>query len=113
MPTLMRFSYLLLAALSVVSFSSWAQPAPKAPANRSVLWQISGKQLAKPSYVFGTMHLVCAGDLTVSRAVRRAMAKAGQITMELDMDNPTMQEQMRAHLTLPAGQTLAACISQQ
>ena len=110
----MRFFPLLLAAFSVASLTGSAQRAPAlapAPAPKALLWEISGKQLKQPSYVFGTMHIVCADNLNISAAVQQALAKTEQLTLELDMDSPTMGEEMRAHLTLPAGQTVQACMS--
>ena len=34
----------------------------------SLLWEISGKDITKPSYLFGTMHLLCADDAKLTTA---------------------------------------------
>ena len=110
----------LAAALLVASPLAHAQKAarttqstPVAASTKSLLWEISGNKLAKPSYVFGTIHLLCADDLKVSEAVKRAVGNSQQVALELDMDSPTMGEEMRSRLTLPAGQTVQGCMTKE
>lgn len=78
-----------------------------------MLWEISGNKLAKPSYLYGTIHLLCADDLVVSDAVKKAVASSEQVAMELDMDSPTMMQEMQARMTLPAGQNVQGCLSKE
>jgi uncharacterized protein YbaP (TraB family) len=54
---------------------------------KSLLWEISGKEMEKPSYLFGTMHLVCKNDALLSSAMEKIIAKAEAVYFELDMDN--------------------------
>ena len=58
----------------------------------SLLWEVSGKGLAAPSYLYGTMHMVCAEDTKMSEGLKDAIKKAKQVYFELDMDN--MEEMM-------------------
>ena len=60
--------------------------------NNSLLWEISGKGLSSPSYLYGTMHMVCAEDTRMSEGLKNAIQKAKQVYFELDMDN--MEEMM-------------------
>ena len=53
----------------------------------TLLWEISGNHLAKPSYLFGTMHLLCAADAQLSDSLRYAISNAKQIYFEIDLDN--------------------------
>jgi len=55
--------YLLLAAgLMTATLAK-----PQTPNNpHTLLWRISGKGTAHPSYLFGTMHILCAGDAQLS-----------------------------------------------
>ncbi len=55
--------------------------------NNTLLWKISGNGLSKPSYLFGTIHLLCANDLQLSDSLKAAIAQADQVFLELDMDN--------------------------
>lgn len=62
------------------------QPAYNHLAN-TLLWQISGNGLTHPSYLFGTMHILCSDDATLSDSLKLAIKQCGQIYFELDMDN--------------------------
>jgi uncharacterized protein len=53
----------------------------------TLLWRISGKNLSKPSYLFGTIHLLCAEDIQLSDSLRSAIQLSDKIYLELDMDN--------------------------
>jgi uncharacterized protein YbaP (TraB family) len=107
----------LAAALLLASPLAQAQKAVKATvvpaAPKSLLYEISGNKLAKPSYLFGTIHLLCAADLKLSENVQKAVSKSQQVTLELDMDSPTMGEEMRGLLMLPAGQTVQGCMTKE
>lgn len=60
----------------------------------TLLWQVSGNGLEKPSYIFGTMHLLCAEDAVLSDSIKFVLDKVDKIYFELDMDN--MVEMMGA-----------------
>jgi uncharacterized protein YbaP (TraB family) len=53
----------------------------------SLLWEISGNQMAHPSYLFGTMHMLCAADAQLSDSLRYAIATVKQVYFELNLDN--------------------------
>ncbi|MGZ8543952.1 MAG: TraB/GumN family protein [Flavisolibacter sp.] len=53
----------------------------------TLLWRISGNGLAKPSYLFGTMHMICANDIGVSDSLKHAISQADKVYLELDMDD--------------------------
>lgn len=54
---------------------------------RSLLWQITGNGLVKPSYIFGTMHLMCAEDALVSPSLTTVVKQVKQVYFEVDMDH--------------------------
>ena len=67
-----------------------AQPVLKsAPDNNSLLWEISGNGLSKPSYLFGTFHLMCKDDIHFSEPLKQALSNATELYLELDMDDPS------------------------
>jgi uncharacterized protein len=53
----------------------------------TLLWEISGKGLKTSSYLFGTMHLLCAEDARLSDSLRQTINDAKQIYFEIDLDN--------------------------
>ena len=53
------------------------------------MWQVSGKDLQKPSFLFGTFHLLCKDDINFSPQLKSAIQFADSIYMELDLDDPS------------------------
>jgi uncharacterized protein len=89
----MRYSLLFLAAVNFC-WSCKAQPKQTAlvsnPDNNSLLWEVSGNGLKENTYLFGTFHLMCKGDILISDQLKKAIGNAGNVYMELDMDDPAM-----------------------
>ncbi|MGG9962529.1 TraB/GumN family protein [Ferruginibacter sp. SUN106] len=56
--------------------------------DNTLLWEISGKQLSKPSYLFGTFHLICKDDIPFGPQLKTAVKSVNEVYMELDMDDP-------------------------
>ncbi len=53
----------------------------------SLLWKVSGKGLAKPSYLFGTIHMICPADYLWTDAMKSSLDKADKLCLEMDMDD--------------------------
>ena len=60
----------------------------------TLLWEITGKGLKKPSYLFGTMHILCSEDAKLSTNLKNVIRDSEKIYFEIDMDN--MMELMGA-----------------
>lgn len=59
-------------------------------AQHSLLYRISGKDLPQPSYLFGTIHLICPDDFFVSEELKKAFSAAKTVYLEMDMDDPAL-----------------------
>jgi uncharacterized protein YbaP (TraB family) len=53
----------------------------------TLLWEISGNGLSKPSWFLGTMHVLCPEDAFLSASVKRILENINAIYLEVDMDN--------------------------
>ena len=79
--------------LSLVSLASCAQKSdpPKAVAttnnNNTLLWKISGNGIKSPSYLFGTIHMLCSDDAVLSPNMKKAISNADEVYLEVDLDN--------------------------
>jgi uncharacterized protein YbaP (TraB family) len=74
--------------LSVLTFAANAQAPVKASAeDNTLLWKISGNGLQKPSYLFGTIHLLCGEDAGLSDNMKNIISKVDEVYFEVDMDN--------------------------
>lgn len=61
---------------------------------QSLLWEVSGNGLSKPSYIFGTFHIMCKDDFKLSDTLKQKIKATEQFYGELDMDDPNMQTAM-------------------
>ncbi|GAB3717355.1 TraB/GumN family protein [Spirosoma lituiforme] len=86
-----------------------AAPAPAQ--DNALLYQVTGPGLAKPSYLYGTFHLVCPDDLTITDAMKKAIGEASQVYLELDLDDPTMMAGMQKAMIMTGGKTIKDLLS--
>ncbi len=75
-------------------------------ANNALLFEVTGNGLEKPSYIFGTIHIVCKQDMFSLEKLGGFVDKTEQIILELDMDDPEMLEEYTKYVNLPEGKTL-------
>jgi len=57
------------------------------PLEKSLLWEISGKGLTKPSYLYGTIHMICKDDAALGDSLVAAIERSDRVYFEIDMDN--------------------------
>lgn len=76
-----------------------------AQSNNTLLWEISGKGLKQPSYLFGTFHLLCPDDLILTDAIKTKLKATKQLALELDFDDPNMMTEMQQGMVLTNGKT--------
>lgn len=75
-----RLSAILLLGLATLTAAAQNE-------NKSLLWKISGKGIEKPSFLFGTIHMLCKEDAFLSDNLVKAIKNADRVYLELDMDN--------------------------
>jgi uncharacterized protein YbaP (TraB family) len=89
---------------SIISFfcliASICANAQSAKLENTVLWEISGGGWSRPSYLFGTMHLLCEQDAKLSDSLRFAIDRSDKIYFELDMDNMLEMVGMVKHMKM-------------
>ena len=85
----------------------------QASGNNTLLWRISGNGLQKPSYLFGTMHMLCADDIALSDSLKNAINTADQVYLELDMDNLFEMLGAMQHMTMRNDTTLADLLTKE
>jgi uncharacterized protein YbaP (TraB family) len=66
----------------------------------SLLWEISGNGLTQPSYLFGTFHIVCKKDFTITSQLREKLLSTRQLYGELDMDAPGQEMQLALKMVM-------------
>lgn len=95
--------------LFIAAFAFVASFAQAQKLDNALLWKISGNGLAKPSYLFGTMHITC--DATLDKNVYAALDATQRLFLELDMDDPNMQAEMMSKLMMKDGAKMSTLAS--
>ena len=72
----------------------------------ALLYEVTGPGLTKPSYLYGTFHLICPADLQITDAIKKAIGNAQQVYLELDMDDPAMMGSMQKAMLMTDGKTV-------
>ena len=72
----------------------------------TLLWEISGNGLQQPSYLFGTIHMICKEDFLISEIVKQKFNSSKRVYLELDMDDPQLQVTLMQQMQLPSKETL-------
>jgi uncharacterized protein YbaP (TraB family) len=88
-----------IASLFFLVFLAVSQLFAQAPKS-SLLWEISGNSLQKPSYIFGTMHLMCKEDFAISEILLNKFKSTQQLYCEVKIDEPGLQQQFALKMTL-------------
>ncbi len=55
--------------------------------DKSLLWEVTGKNISKPSYLFGTIHVMCSNNLIVDTLMSEKFNQAEQLFLELNIDD--------------------------
>lgn len=61
----------------------------------SLLWKISGNGLEQPSYLFGTIHVICPEDFKMDERILSALQSSKKIVLELNMSDPMLAQDMQ------------------
>lgn len=100
----------LLTAVSLF-VNGYAQKTSTALDTNTLLWKVSGKNLTRPSYIFGTMHMICANDIELSDSLKKAIRNSDNVYLELDMDDMWQMMGAMMHMTMKGDTTLSDLLS--
>ena len=81
--------------------------AQKAPAPHTLLWRISGKKISHPSYLFGTMHVLCAKDAVLSDSLKAAIKRCDEIYFEINLGDMMGMLNSMKYMRMNGDKTLA------
>lgn len=92
--------------LTFVLASSWTL----LRAQNSILWEVTGKDLKKPSYLMGTLKFIGSKEYFLPKKVKEAMDKCDAFAIEDEVDHKSQHELSKA-MHLPDGKRLADYMS--
>lgn len=79
---------------------------------KPLLWKVEGKELEKPAYLFGTIHLSKEVVTTLHPAAQKAFDEAGALHVEIAMDAASLQAAVPL-IMRKDGKTLADSIGKE
>lgn len=79
--------------LLVFGVKTQAQTSPKL--ENSLLWEVSGNGLSKPSYLYGTIHMICSSDYFLTDKTKKALESAEKLVLEINFSDPKEMSQMQ------------------
>ncbi|MBZ4035601.1 TraB/GumN family protein [Flavobacterium sp. 17A] len=83
-------------AVIVILFSSSAKAQAKSvKLENSLLWEVSGNGLDKPSYLYGTVHMICGPDYFLSEKTKKAFNASNKLILEINFADPTEMSNMQ------------------
>ncbi len=100
------------AALKTDSLASTAEAVQQG--EKSLLWEISGNELAQPSYLYGTIHMIEKKDFFMTDATKKAFADCDRVTFEInmeDMNDMSVLFSLIGSIMMDGGKTLKDLIS--
>jgi uncharacterized protein YbaP (TraB family) len=80
---------------------------------KSLLYRISGNGLEQPSYLYGTIHIICPADFTVPGYVKSALDEAEVTVLELDMDEADFMQQMQQNMVNPGMENFSKLMDEE
>lgn len=106
------FKTIFASILSLFLFNT-ANAQKASPVAKSVLWEISGKDI-KTSYLFGTIHLIPKDDFLLDDPTKKSFDAAEQVVFEIDMkalENPMALMGMMGKMMMSGDTTIKDLIS--
>ena len=80
--------------------------------DKSLLYEISGNGLSQPSYLYGTIHVICKDDFVMTEATKQKFSETQQVYLEIDMDDPKMMPDMMKSMYMTDGSTIKSLLSE-
>jgi uncharacterized protein len=76
---------------------------------KSLLWRVNGNGLSHPSYIFGTVHIICSTDFVLKDKVVNAFNESHRLVVEVDMTDP--KEMQAGQQLMNSGKKLTDSLS--
>ena len=72
----------------------------------SIFWKVTGNGLEKPSYLYGTVHLIPQSDFFLMDSLENKFESCREIVLEVDMDDPDFLIKTQKLMFMPENETV-------
>ncbi|PIE50095.1 MAG: hypothetical protein CSA38_05310 [Flavobacteriales bacterium] len=66
--------------------------------DNSLLWKVEGKNLSQPSYLYGTIHMICNNDFRFSDVLKKTISEVDKIGFEANMGDINQLMEMQQNM---------------
>ena len=80
---------------------------------KGLLWKVSGNGLDEPSYLFGTLHMICPDDFFVFPGTYESLAQSNRLVLELNLSDPLIAADIQASMLMGNHAELKKILPQQ
>ncbi len=86
----------IIVVLAFTLTFSFSQAQSKIKLENSVLWKIEHSEMKEPSYVLGTLHMICKDDLEISKKITQTLQNVDALVLEINLSDPKEMQSMQA-----------------
>ncbi|WP_209329611.1 TraB/GumN family protein [Lunatimonas salinarum] len=80
---------------------------------QGVFWEISGNGLSTPSYLMGTVHLLCEDEFELEGVLADKLAASRALVLEVDLDDPGLAIAMMSKMHNEGGESITDYLSEE
>lgn len=70
-------------------------PIALAQTENTLLWKVEGNGIKTPSYLFGTIHMLCKNEFELKEKVKGAFENTQKLVLELNFSDPSEMQKMQ------------------
>jgi len=90
----------------LVIFAFFAYASSGICQEKGLFYEITGNGIESPSYLFGTIHIICEKDFFLGKNVQDKVVAARKLVLEIDLDDPNMMQVVFANINNPDGEQI-------
>lgn len=84
----MKHLKLLVAVFVLILTYNISQAQEKIKLENSVLWKVEHADLKNPSYILGTLHIMCAENFRIPEKAIKSLERVDALVLEIDLSDP-------------------------
>ncbi|WJS95582.1 TraB/GumN family protein [Flavobacterium johnsoniae] len=85
----------VIAVIAIIFSSSVQAQTKSSKLENTLLWEVSGNGLTKPSYLYGTVHMICSPDYFLSEKTKKAFDASNKLVLEINFADPAEMADMQ------------------
>jgi len=97
----MKHSKFITAIFTIVLFINSSQAQEKIKLENSVLWKVEHVDFKEPSYLFGTLHIICENDFKIPKKVSEALQNVDALVLEVNLSDPKEMQELQESMSNP------------